>query len=762
MTLGFGTTLIGEAVDYAIYYLVQSRGGGAERWRRESWPTVRLGLFTSLIGFAALVFTGFPGLAQLGVFSIAGLAAAAATTRFVFPDRRSDRCNERRLSAPARALHGRRMRVAAALAARRRGARARRTRCSRRRSLAVARRAVGTEPRARVRARARRGLARRRRRCRRGHAGRGRGSRRAGRARRVPRRSALASTRSSIRVSSPATTRRRGWCRRRRRRRAGAPRCPTLRRSRHVSPQATADGPAAGRAPRTLRRRCRRRPHPAPSIAHRSRQRRSRRRSTPCCSPAPRRDRGERSSTCRRARARCSTSSACGPRSATSPARASSPSRPSSTRSTRATCAQPSGRRRSARSRSRCCSRWQLRSARRLADVAVPIAAATLVVLAVLALSGAALGILHLVGLLLTVAIGSNYALFFDHLRERDEVDADTLASLLLANLTTVASFGLLASSRIPVLQAVGIVVAPGTLLCLVFSAAWLGRGDGARRRAWEDRTVSNSSEACCRARAEPAPPAVAGVRNRLRGLARRRRRRRARRARGVAMGARRDRRQPCGAHRRRPLAAFALARPQLDTPAARRDRAPRDRDHDRRRSRSGGDAGRARPARRARRARDLLLHRRPRARARGPVPRDRRARPQRAEPQRSPPAHVLAARPERDAARDRRRPGDDRRHRRRGAALLPRSRRAAQSVPRAGAAPTRPAARELDPARLRHGAARRTGRARAPRRADSRRATSCSLHDGNAARTADGVPVVLAALPALLERVRALGLRRR
>ena len=27
-------------------------------------------------------------------------------------------------------------------------------------------------------------------------------------------------------------------------------------------------------------------------------------------------------------------------------------------------------------------------------------------------------------------------------------------------------------------LQAVGIVVAPGALLCLVFSAAWLGRDD--------------------------------------------------------------------------------------------------------------------------------------------------------------------------------------------------------------------------------------------------------------------------------------------
>jgi len=122
-----------------------------------------------------------------------------------------------------------------------------------------------------------------------------------------------------------------------------------------------------------------------------------------------------------------------------------------------------------------------LRSWRRLLRIAQPIVAAVLIVLAVLSASGAALGVLHLVGLLLTVAIGSNYALFFDHLREQSDVDVDTLASLLLANLTTVASFGLLASSPIPVLQAVGIVVAPGALLCLVFSAAMLGRRDPSR-----------------------------------------------------------------------------------------------------------------------------------------------------------------------------------------------------------------------------------------------------------------------------------------
>jgi len=118
-----------------------------------------------------------------------------------------------------------------------------------------------------------------------------------------------------------------------------------------------------------------------------------------------------------------------------------------------------------------------LRSARRLLQVAEPIAATVVIVLGALTVAGAALGILHLVGLLLVVAIGSNYALFFDHLRETGTVDPDTLASLALANLTTVSSFGLLAVSSIPALHAIGVVVAPGALLSLLLSAAFIRTG---------------------------------------------------------------------------------------------------------------------------------------------------------------------------------------------------------------------------------------------------------------------------------------------
>jgi predicted exporter len=87
ITLGFGTALIGEAVDYSIYLFVQSgQQAESERaWVERFWPTVRLGVLTSIFGFASLLLSGFPGLAQLGLYAIAGLVAAAAVTRFVLP-----------------------------------------------------------------------------------------------------------------------------------------------------------------------------------------------------------------------------------------------------------------------------------------------------------------------------------------------------------------------------------------------------------------------------------------------------------------------------------------------------------------------------------------------------------------------------------------------------------------------------------------------------------------------------------------------------
>ncbi len=114
-----------------------------------------------------------------------------------------------------------------------------------------------------------------------------------------------------------------------------------------------------------------------------------------------------------------------------------------------------------------------LRSPLRMLRVVTPLALAVLVVAAGLVLTGHELTILHVIGMLLIIAVGSNYALFFDRRAADRQGDAVplTLASLVIANAATVVGFGVLASSSVPILAALGETVAPGALLALVFSA---------------------------------------------------------------------------------------------------------------------------------------------------------------------------------------------------------------------------------------------------------------------------------------------------
>ena len=82
ITLGFGLTLIGEAVDYAVYVQVQ-------RQREDNtylWRGLWLAALTSSAGFVAMMLSGFAGLMQLGLMSIVGIAVAASVARFCLPD----------------------------------------------------------------------------------------------------------------------------------------------------------------------------------------------------------------------------------------------------------------------------------------------------------------------------------------------------------------------------------------------------------------------------------------------------------------------------------------------------------------------------------------------------------------------------------------------------------------------------------------------------------------------------------------------------
>ncbi|MGH8726700.1 MAG: MMPL family transporter [Burkholderiales bacterium] len=113
-----------------------------------------------------------------------------------------------------------------------------------------------------------------------------------------------------------------------------------------------------------------------------------------------------------------------------------------------------------------------LKSLGEAARVFAPVAAATAIALALLLLVGQRLTLFHLVSLLLVVGVGVNYALFFNR-RGRDEDDGRrTLTSLVVCGATTVSAFGCLAFSATPVLSTIGSTVALGTALALFCAAA--------------------------------------------------------------------------------------------------------------------------------------------------------------------------------------------------------------------------------------------------------------------------------------------------
>jgi predicted exporter len=107
-----------------------------------------------------------------------------------------------------------------------------------------------------------------------------------------------------------------------------------------------------------------------------------------------------------------------------------------------------------------------LRQWRAVAQVAVPVALALLVTGAVLHLAGQRLTVFHLIAMLLVMGIGLNYALFFDRPEGRR-----TLFALFVTCATTLLAFGTLAWSSNPVLHAIGLTVAVGAALAFAISA---------------------------------------------------------------------------------------------------------------------------------------------------------------------------------------------------------------------------------------------------------------------------------------------------
>ena len=477
ITLGFGTTLIGEAVDYSIYLFVQAGRGeraGDAAWLARFWPTIRLGVLTSIAGFSALLFSGLPGLAQLGLYSIAGLAAAALATRFVLPRLLPARFQVRDLSAPGHALESAarsasRLRAGVAALA---GA-----------ALVVllvkhaqvwdpdiaslnpvpaADRALDAELRAALGASDARSMVIVRASSEQAAL---EGAERAGRALDpLVERGRLGAYQSPARFLPSLATQRS--------RLASLPDPATLR--------ARLKPALAGLALRPERL------EPfVEDVAHA--------RGAPPVTRAT-----LAGSSFAAALDGMLFHDAAGGWTAVLGLAPEKPGTPIDARAVREALAKAnvagasfldlkdeldrlySGYLHRALAMSAiglvaivALLFLALRSASRVATVMAPLAAGVAVVAAAHVLLGTRLSILHLVGLLLVVAVGSNYALFFDRLAFAASTGTPrTLASLALANATTVASFGLLAFSSIPVLHAIGSTVAAGAFATLVFAAA--------------------------------------------------------------------------------------------------------------------------------------------------------------------------------------------------------------------------------------------------------------------------------------------------
>ncbi|HEY1992039.1 MAG TPA: hypothetical protein VGH71_06215 [Gammaproteobacteria bacterium] len=87
ITLVFGTTLIGIAIDYAFLYFSEYWFGEAapEQVMDAVRPGLYMGLATGIVAFGFLLLAGFPALTQFAVFSVVGLLEAGLLVVLIFP-----------------------------------------------------------------------------------------------------------------------------------------------------------------------------------------------------------------------------------------------------------------------------------------------------------------------------------------------------------------------------------------------------------------------------------------------------------------------------------------------------------------------------------------------------------------------------------------------------------------------------------------------------------------------------------------------------
>ncbi len=85
ITLAFGVGLVGVSIDYALHFICVRQGLPADKVLGRILPGLLLGLFSSVMAYAAQSYAPFPGLQQMAVFSVVGLTASCITVILWFP-----------------------------------------------------------------------------------------------------------------------------------------------------------------------------------------------------------------------------------------------------------------------------------------------------------------------------------------------------------------------------------------------------------------------------------------------------------------------------------------------------------------------------------------------------------------------------------------------------------------------------------------------------------------------------------------------------
>ena len=120
-----------------------------------------------------------------------------------------------------------------------------------------------------------------------------------------------------------------------------------------------------------------------------------------------------------------------------------------------------------------------LRQPLMVARIVLSIASAGVVTVALLTAGGVRLSLIHLVALQFTAGVGLDYALFYARRQLDEEERARTLRTLVTCNAMTLLTFGLLATCRTPLLQSIGVTVAIGAVSAMCFSFLFVGLRPG-------------------------------------------------------------------------------------------------------------------------------------------------------------------------------------------------------------------------------------------------------------------------------------------